>query len=236
MGGEPEAQQREAACQRTELGFETCWQEIFCNYVKSVYLYIRFLVCAFLCIHWLSVPIPPSYPSSVMLGLGVCKLHCLDFLVEYLDVFVWQQWTVMALSPANFAAATAAKLLQLYPTLCDPRKGSPPGSAAPGILQARTLDWVAISFSNAWKWKVNVKSLSRVWLLATPWTAAYQALPSMGFSRQEYWSRLPLPSPATFSTSYIYHPWCSPNQRSKIQLQRSWYLSHAWHPPLTLSF
>ena len=92
------------------------------------------------------------------------------------------------------AAAAAAKSLQLCPTLCDPRDGSPPGSPVPGILQARTLEWVAISFSNAWKWKVKVKSLSRVRLLATPWTAAYQAPPSMGFSRQEYWSGLPLPS------------------------------------------
>ena len=73
--------------------------------------------------------------------------------------------------------------------------GSPPGSPVPGILQARTLEWVAVSFSNAWKWKVKVKSLSHVWLLATPWTAAYRAPPSMGFSRQEYWSGVPLPSP-----------------------------------------
>ena len=73
-------------------------------------------------------------------------------------------------------------------TLCDPIDGSPPGSPVPGILQARTLEWVAISFSNAWKWKVKVKLLSRVRPLATPWTEAYQAPPSMGFSRQEYWS------------------------------------------------
>ena len=73
--------------------------------------------------------------------------------------------------------------------------GSPPGSPVPGILQARTLEWVAISFSNAWKWKVKVKSLSRVRLFMTPWTPAYQAPPPMGFSRQEYWSELPLPSP-----------------------------------------
>ena len=92
-------------------------------------------------------------------------------------------------------AAAAAKSLQSYPTLCDPIDGSPPGSPVPGILQARTLEWVAISFSNAWKWKVKAKSLSRVWLLATPWTAAYQAPPSMWFSRQEYWSGVPLPSP-----------------------------------------
>ena len=89
----------------------------------------------------------------------------------------------------------AAKSLQSCPTLCDPIDGSPPGSAVPGILQARTLEWVAISFSNAWKWKVIVKSLSRVRLVATPWTAANQAPPSKGFSRQEYWSGLPLPSP-----------------------------------------
>ena len=85
-------------------------------------------------------------------------------------------------------AAAAAKSLQLCPTLCDPIDGSPPGSPVPGIIQARTLKWVAISFSNAWKWKVKVKLLSHVQLLATPWTAAYQAPLSMGFSMQEYWS------------------------------------------------
>ena len=90
--------------------------------------------------------------------------------------------------------AAAAKLLGSCPTLCDPMDGSAADSPVPGILQARTLEWVAISFS-AWKWKVKVKSLSRVRLLATPWTAAYQAPPSMGFSRQEYWSGVPLPSP-----------------------------------------
>ena len=95
------------------------------------------------------------------------------------------------------AAAAAAKSLQSCPTLCDPRDGSPPGSPFPGILQARTLEWVAISFSNAWKWKVKVKSLSRVRLFATPWTAAYQAPLSIGFSRQEYWSGVPSPSLVT---------------------------------------
>ena len=88
-----------------------------------------------------------------------------------------------------------AKPLQSCPTLCDPIDGSPPGFPVPGILQARTLEWVAISFSNAWKWKEKVKSLSRVPLLATPWIAAYQTPPSMGFSRQQYWSGVPLPSP-----------------------------------------
>ena len=78
-----------------------------------------------------------------------------------------------------------AKSLQSCPTLCDPTDGSPPGSSVPGILQARTLEWVAISFSNTWKWKMKVKSLSCVRLFTTPWTAAYQAPPPMGFSRQE---------------------------------------------------
>ena len=79
--------------------------------------------------------------------------------------------------------------------LCDPMNWSPPSSSVHGIFQASALEWVAISFSNAWKWKVKVKSLSRVRLLVTPWTAAYQAPPPMGFSRQEYWSGVPLPSP-----------------------------------------
>ena len=94
------------------------------------------------------------------------------------------------------ATAAVAKLLQSCPTPCDPIDGSPPGSPVPGILQARTLEWAAISFSNAGKWKMKVKSLSCVWLLATPWTAAHQAPPCMGFSRQEYWSGEPLPSPS----------------------------------------
>ena len=85
-------------------------------------------------------------------------------------------------------AAAAAKSLQSCPTLCDPIDGSSPGSLVSGILQARTLEWVAIAFSNAWKWKVKVKPLSHVRPSATPWTAAFQAPLSMGFSRQEYWS------------------------------------------------
>ena len=93
--------------------------------------------------------------------------------------------------------AATAKSLQSCPTLCDPIDGSPPGSAVPGILQARTLEWVAISFSNAWKWKVKVKSLSRIRPSVTPWTAAYQAPPSMGFSRQEY---LQTPHPSSHPT------------------------------------
>ena len=106
-----------------------------------------------------------------------------------------------------FAGAAAAASLKSCLTLCDPRDSSPPGASVPGILQARTLEWVAMSFSNAWKWKVKVKSLSRVQLFATPWTAAYQAPPSMGFSRQEYWSGVPLPSPiqllALFNNEFL---------------------------------
>ena len=98
-------------------------------------------------------------------------------------------------SDCYFWPAAAAKSHQLCPTLCNPIDGSPLVSAVPGILQARTLEWVVISFSNAWKWKVKVKSLSRVRLLVTPWIAAHQAPPSIEFSRQEYWSGLPLPSP-----------------------------------------
>ena len=95
----------------------------------------------------------------------------------------WGIWSSISL-----CAAAAAKSLQSCPTLCNPMDCSLPGFSVHGILQARTLEWVAISFSDAWKWKVKVKSLSRVWLLATPWTAAYQAPPSMGFSEQQYWS------------------------------------------------
>ena len=112
----------------------------------------------------------------------------------FLSSPVLKFWTSESCSLHCETAAAATKSLQSCPTLCDPIDGSPPGSPVPEILQARALEWVAISFSNAWKWKVKVKSLSRVRLLATPWTAAYQDPPSMGFSRQEYWSGVPLPS------------------------------------------
>ena len=108
---------------------------------------------------------------------------------------ILQSSSYRSAAAAAAAAAAASKSLQSCSTLCDPIDGSPLGSSVPGILQARVLEWVAIAFSGAWKRKVNVKLLSRAWLLATPWTAAYQAPPSMGFSRQEYWSGVPLPSP-----------------------------------------
>ena len=115
-------------------------------------------------------------------------------------------------SPSEIAVAAAAKSLQSCPTLCNPIGGSPPGLPVPGSLQARTLEWVAISFSNVGKWKVKVKSLSRVWLLVTPRTAAYQAPLSMGFSRQKYWSGVPLPSPLKrLSPSNIWRAHYMPN-------------------------
>ena len=119
-----------------------------------------------------------------------------------------------------------AKSLQLCPSLCDPIDGSPPGSPIPGILQARTLEWAAISFSNAWKWKVKVKSLSRVQLLVTPWTTAYQASPSMGFSRQEYWSRVPLPSPNGILLLCKDCSWKNESMRSdkKLVLLITWFI------------
>ena len=111
------------------------------------------------------------------------------------DIYLRHVWAIQC-------AATAAKSLQSCPTLCDPIDGSPLGSSVPGILQARILQWVAISFSNAWKWKGKVKLLSCAQLLVTPWTAAHQAPPSMGFSRQEYWNGVPLPSPIQCARSF----------------------------------
>ena len=117
--------------------------------------------------------------------------------------------------------AAAAKSLQSCPTLCDPPDGSPPGSPVLGILQAGTLEWVAISFSNAWKLKVKVKLLSRVQLLATPWTSGRQASPSMGFSRQEYWSVVSLPSLSSTSLELI-----------KCILFNGWIIFHCVYVPL----
>jgi len=160
----------------------------------------------------MSIQISQFIPSPLLplVSLSICLFSM------SVSIFVWQirspipflwilhicmniQYLFFPFWPTSFcmtvSAAAAAKSLQSCPTLCDPIDGSPPGFPIPGILQARTLEWVAISFSNAGKWKVKVKSLSRVRLFATPWTAAYQAPLPMGFSRQEYWSGLPLPSP-----------------------------------------
>ena len=117
---------------------------------------------------------------------SLCSLHVYSYMYKCIPQIPVNVCSVIA-------AAAAAKPLQSCPTLCNPIDGSPPGSPIPGILQARTLEWVAISFSSAWKWKVKVKLLSHVRLLATPWTAAYQAPLSTGFSRQEHWSDLSSP-------------------------------------------
>ena len=123
-------------------------------------------------------------------GIIQCVLFVTDFFFSAFQGPSMLQY--VSISSFLFTAA-AAKLPQ------SPIDRSPPGSPIPGILQARTLEWVAISFSNAWKWKVKMKLLSRVRLFATPWTAAYQAPLSPGFSRQEDWSGMPLPPPFLFT-------------------------------------
>ena len=130
-------------------------------------------------------------------GDGQGGLACCDsWGRKELDMTERLNWTELNIPLCIYtAAAASAKSLQSCLTLCNPVDSSPPSYHIPGILQARTMEWVAISFSNAWKWKVKVKSLSHVWLLVIPWTAAHQAPPFMGFSRQEYWNGLPLPSP-----------------------------------------
>ena len=140
--------------------------------------------------------------ASSLSWMFVRCTHCEVYISSWSFLWLSSTWYGFEIVKDSFQfiwnvkmyATAAAKSLQSCLTLCDPIDRSPPGSPILGILQARTLEWVAISFSNAWKWKVKVKSLSRVWLFATPWTAAYQAPPSMGFSRQEYWSGVPLPS------------------------------------------
>ena len=157
-------------------------------------------------------------------------------------VKVWEKQMGEGKTPSKAATAAAAKSLQSCPTLCDPIDGSPPGSPVPGILQARTLEWVAISFSKAWKWKVKVKTLIHVLLLATPWTAAHQAPSSMGFPRQEYWSRVPLPSPSKDGISVKPgRGWFPPNPTREMTLSvksdrviRVLLSVTAWTPPTRL--
>ena len=120
-----------------------------------------------------------------------------------LALVTWFQLLIEFGSGRMSPASAAAKSLQSCPTLCNPRDSSPQAPPVPGILQARTLKWVAISFSNAWKWKVKVKSLSRVQMFMTPWTAAYQAPLSMRFPRQEYWSGVPVPSLRPVSSNHF---------------------------------
>ena len=150
---------------------------------------------------------PLSQWCHPTISSSVAPNSCLQFFPASGSFLMSQLFTSGGQSigaPTSFLSAAAAKSLQSCPTLCDPIDGSLQGSAVPGILQARMLKWVAISFSNAWKWKVKMKSLSHAWLFATPWTAAYQAPLSMGFSRQEYWSGLPLSSLSFLSSAELY--------------------------------
>ena len=146
-----------------------CW---FLLYNKVNWLYVYIYIPTLLSLSPMCPPHPTPLGHHRALSWAPCGIP---------------QLPTSYFTHAAAAAAAAAKSLQSCLTLCDPLDGSPPGSPVPGILQARVLEWVAISFSNVWKWKVKVKSLSYVRLFATPWTAAYQVPPSMGFSRQEYW-------------------------------------------------
>ena len=134
-----------------------------------------------------------------------------EIAFQQLKVVSWKQGVLCRKQGANMCEQTrsaAARLHQSCPTLCNPTDGSPPGSSVPGILQARILVWVAISFSSAWKWKVKVKLLSCVQLFVTPCTVAHQAPPSMGFSKQEYWSGLPLPFLQTRPNQNLFYSSC----------------------------
>ena len=156
-------------------------------------------------------PMDCSPPGSSV--LGILQARILKWVaIPFSRGFSWcRDWTWVSCTGRQILYhqrrplyhLLIAKSLQSCPILCDPIDGSPPGSPIPGILQARTLEWVATSFSNALKWKVKVKSLSCVWPSATPWTAAFQAPPSMGLSRQEYWSGVPLPSSLLLTPSSV---------------------------------
>ena len=130
---------------------------------RSLFFYFKKCICMFL------------NKNCVYLRCTIWRFDTHGEIVTTVKLIILSCPHIIIVFPCD-AAASAAKSLQSCPTLCGPTDGSPPGSPVPGILQARTLEWVAISFSNAWKWKVKVKSLSRVQLWATPWTAAHQAL------------------------------------------------------------
>ena len=149
---------------------------------------------------WMETGWHAPFPLFPLRDVPLSIYQQLHYTSSYFPFF---SWSIVELQ-CCVAAAAAAKSLQSCPTLCDPIDGSPPGSTVPGILQARTLEWAAISFSSAWKWKVKGKSLSCVRLFATSWAAAYQVPPSMGFCRREYWSRVPSPSPTVLCWFLLY--------------------------------
>ena len=151
---------------------------------------------------WLSESFfPKSHPLTLAAAAAAKSLQSCLTLCDPIDCSppgssvpgILQARILERVAISFYNACRHAKLLQSCLTLCDPIDGSPPGSSVPGILQSRILEWVAIAFSNACKWKV--KSLSHVWFCETPEMAAHQAPLSTGFSRQEYWSGLPFPSP-----------------------------------------
>ena len=189
-------------------------KEILCDCIKLCFLFLfHTLALASIGVPFIELLLC-GLPRSDFL-IPSFLLHVLAQTVKFLyipifseiaitNIFFCSNWSINNLQhqvTSRYAAAATAKSLQSCPTLCDPIDGGPPGSPVPGSLQARTLEWVAISFSNAWKGKVKVKLLSRVRLFAPPWSAAYQAPPSMGFSRQESWSGVPLPSPTSRYTT-----------------------------------
>ena len=168
----------ERAGQRVRENILTSWENILTSWQRQIeILSLSFFLDSFLFFL-------PSRGWIIQIGISrsLTIHHTPAFSKAKWSAFNWFKFV------GAISAAAAAKSLQSCLTLCDPRDGSPPGFPVPGILQARTLEWVAISFSNAVKWKAKVKLLSRVRLFTTPWTAAYQAPPSMGFSRQEHWS------------------------------------------------
>ena len=170
---------------------ESNWSLLHCrrilyqlSYEGSSVPYVNKYIFQIISVYWCFV-----FSTTILTSINIFDIHT----QRERDVYIHTNKTTIFFFLAvqrglQDLSSPAAKSLQLCPTLCDPIDGSPPGSSVPGILQARTLEWVAISFSNAWKWKVKVKSLSCVRLLAPPWTVAYQAPPSRGLSRQEYWS------------------------------------------------
>ena len=177
-----------------------CWYLFLCPYIsKQAFSSITLLVLALF--PWAVPLLTFSVVIHVRHGL-IFPSPALEIVANEGKVHKYGGLTLL-----SSRGGAAAKSLQSWSTLCVPRDSSPPGSPVPGILQARTLEWVAISFSNAWKGKVKVKLLSCVRLSETPWTAAYQAPPSMGFSRQEYWSGVPLPSLAMQDTQVQFLDW-----------------------------
>ena len=162
----------------SSLSFSECRSKVSWMVTVSKIPMVNYFFCNFIYFYW-------NFTSSIITA-SLVHFH-LGCVVSFLDCQFLKKWLLLLLS--HFSCVQ----------LC----ATPPGSPVPGILQARTLEWVAISFSNAWKWKVEVKSLSRVRPSATPWTAAHQAPPSLGFSRQEYWSGVPLPALKKMACGFI---------------------------------